>query len=124
MSTFSITTSKAKWYTLAAYLNYQINETKRLSFRAETFIDQQGFKTSLATPSSIGSTAINKQVQINALTITYGYLVDPALELRAEARLDRATLPSGVSGIYTTNFSTGATTNNASSASVQAVYKF
>jgi hypothetical protein len=126
----SFTDSKPKWYTLAAYFNYQLNEKNRWSLRLEDFVDQSGFKTALNT-TNLGTTgilnnAVNKFIQVQSVTLTYGYLVDPSLEIRAEARMDRANLPGTLtSGLFATNSaSTPQTTNNASSASIEAVYKF
>jgi len=117
------TNTRMQWYTVAGYLNYQINETKRLSFRAETFVDKQGYKSDLAYGVT---TFAGSFITVNSLTATYGYLVDPALELRAEVRFDRANMPGALAntGLFTTNFGAGTVTNNAASGSIEAVYKF
>jgi len=119
----TFTDSKPRWYTLAAYFNYQVNEKSRWSLRLEDFIDQSGFKS--ATASALSSAAASKYIQVQSYTLTYGYLVDPALEVRAEVRLDRANLPGTLSGGLFYSKSDGSlTTNNASSGSIEAVYKF
>jgi len=117
------TDTKPRWYTLAAYFNYQVNEKNRWSLRVEDYVDQTGFKTSQATTAL--SSSVNKFIQVQSYTLTYGYLVDPALEIRAEVRLDRANLPGTITGgLFYTKSDGTQSTNNASSGSIQAVYKF
>ena len=119
----TFTDSKPRWYTLAAYFNYQVNEKNRWSLRLEDFIDQSGFKSAIG--SALGSTAANKYIQVQSVTLTYGYMVDSSLELRAEARIDRANLPGSITGGLFYSKSDGTqTTNNGSSGSIEAVYKF
>ena len=119
----TFTDSKPRWYTLAAYFNYQVNEKNRWSLRLEDFIDQSGFKSALG--SALSSAAANKYIQVQSFTLTYGYMVDSSLELRAEARIDRANLPGSTTGGLFYSKSDGTqTTNNGSSGSIEAVYKF
>ncbi len=119
----SFTDSKPRWYTLAAYFNYQVNEKNRWSLRLEDFIDQSGFKSAIGSP--LGSAAANKYIQVQSVTLTYGYMVDSSLELRAEARIDRANLPGSIPGGLFYSKSDGTQkTNNGSSGSIEAVYKF
>jgi Putative beta-barrel porin-2, OmpL-like. bbp2 len=121
--TTAFSDSKPRWYTLAAYFNYQVNEKNRWSLRVEDYVDQTGFKTALATTPL--SSVNNKYIQVQSFTLTYGYLVDPALEVRAEVRLDRANLPGTLSGgLFFTKSDGSQSTNNASSGSIEAVYKF
>jgi len=118
------TDTKPRWYTLAAYFNYQVNEKNRWSLRLEDFVDQTGFKTVLGS-TPVSSSAANKYIQVQSFTLTYGYLVDPALEVRAEVRLDRANLPGTLTGgLFYTKSDGSQTSNNAASGSIQAVYKF
>jgi hypothetical protein len=120
----TFTDSKPRWYTLAAYFNYQMNEKNRWSLRLEDFIDQSGFKTAVNS-DPLTSIAPNKYIQVQSVTLTYGYMVDSALELRAEARIDRANLPGSITtGLFYSKSDGTQTTNNASSASIEAVYKF
>jgi hypothetical protein len=119
----TFTDSKPRWYTLAAYFNYQANEKNRWSLRLEDFIDQSGFKSALG--SALGSNAAGKYIQVQSATLTYGYMVDSALELRAEARIDRANLPGSITGgLFYSKSDGNQTTNNGSSGSIEAVYKF
>jgi hypothetical protein len=118
------TDSKPRWYTLAAYFNYQMNEKNRWSLRLEDFIDQSGFKSALGN-TPIGASAVNKYIQVQSVTLTYGYMVDSALEIRAEARMDRANLPGTIAGgLFYTKSDGSQSTNNATSGSIEAVYKF
>jgi len=120
----TFTDSKPKWYTLAAYFNYQVNEKNRWSLRLEDFVDQSGFKTALGS-TPVGISAASKFIQVQSVTLTYGYLVDPALEIRAEARMDRANLPGTLTnGLFYSKSDGTQFTNNAASGSIEAVYKF
>jgi hypothetical protein len=110
-----------------------MNEKNRWSLRLEDFIDQSGFKTAIGTSlsncplctASLNTSAAGQYIQVSSITLTYGYLVDPSLEIRAEARMDRANLPGTITkNLFITNSTGTLSSNTASSASIEAVYKF
>lgn len=70
----------AKWEAIVGYVNYQITDKFRTSFRAEQFDDKDGWK--------LGA---GKQ-KVKGLTLTAAYAPTPAFELRGEVRQDKADL--------------------------------
>ena len=68
---------KAKWQGLAGYVNYQLNDYWRLSFRGEYFDDKDGYRTGL----------VQKWKEVTA---TVAYLINKNFEVRAEVREDRS----------------------------------
>ncbi len=88
----------ASWYGVAGYINYAINDTWRMSLRAEYLDDQDGFNFGTST-------------KVNEGTLTFGYMPAKKFELRLEGRYDTFK-PDG-----------GGNSNN-TQAWVQALYKF
>jgi hypothetical protein len=68
----------AKWYGVAVYANYQIDDKSRISVRAETYQDDQGYKTGIDAESH----------RDDEITLTYGYSPAANFELRSELRFD------------------------------------
>jgi Putative beta-barrel porin-2, OmpL-like. bbp2 len=97
--------TKSKWSGLAGYANYQFNDQWRLSFRAETFSDKQGYRTGVAQKWNEG-------------TLTVAWLPIKPVELRAEVRRDH----SNVASFLDANGVTGRNNNN--SYGLQFLYKF
>jgi len=96
--------SKAKWSGLAAYANYQISEPWRVSVRAETFKDADGFRTGVV------------QTWKEA-TVTVGYAASKNTELRGEIRKD-------TSDVAAFAYSDGVARKAQNSVALEAVYKF
>jgi Putative beta-barrel porin-2, OmpL-like. bbp2 len=96
--------SKAKWDGLAGYVNYQINDPWRVSLRAESFKDTDGYRTGVAQTW--------KEV-----TVTLGYAVSKNTELRGELRKDTSDVASFA-------FSDGIARKSQDSVGLEAVYKF
>jgi len=70
----------AKWYGVAGYFNYAIDDAWRVSVRAEYLDDKDGFGTT-------GSTG-NGEIKVDEGTVTVGFAPDKHFELRAEGRYD------------------------------------
>jgi hypothetical protein len=100
----AVATGTAKWSGLAAYMNYQINDPWRVSVRAETFKDADGFRTGVV------------QTWKEA-TVTVGYAVSKNTELRGEVRKD-------VSDVASFAYSDGIARKGQNSLAMEAVYKF
>lgn len=93
------------WDGWAGYANYQFTDQWRLSFRAETFNDANGYRTGVVQ-------------KWKEATLALAYLPTKAIEVRAEVRGDRSNVASfrdrdGVTG-----------RNNQNSYGVQFLYKF
>lgn len=96
--------AKAKWNGLAAYANYQINDLWRLSARAETFKDTDGYRTNII------------QTWKEA-TLTVGYAPTKSMELRGEVRKDTSDQAAFA-------YSDGTPRKAQSSLGLEAIYKF
>lgn len=97
--------TKGEWSGWAGYANYEFTPQWKLSFRAETFDDKDGYRTGVVQ-------------KWKEATLTLAYLPTKAIELRGEVRNDRSNVASfldkdGVTG-----------RNNMSSYGVQFLYKF
>jgi hypothetical protein len=75
----------AKWWGIATYANYAINDTWRTSLRLEYLDDQDGFATGL-----VGSGG-----KLNEGTLTFGYAASKNFEFRFEGRYDTAKPDAG-----------------------------
>ncbi len=100
----AVATGTAKWSGLAGYMNYQINDPWRVSVRAETFKDADGYRTGVAQTWKEG-------------TVTVGYAVSKSTELRGEVRKD-------FSNVASFAYSDGIARKGQSSVAMEAVYKF
>lgn len=96
--------SDAKWHALASYVNYQIDDTWRVAYRNEAFDDPNGYRSGLAQ-------------NLSSNTLTVGYAVSKALEVRGEYRADKSTQSSFLQ-------SNGSGTSGQHSYAVDAVYQF
>src|SRR5450759_3342154 len=96
--------AKAKWNGLAGYVNYQINDPWRVSFRAETFKDADGYRTGI----------VQKWKEV---TLTVGYAPTKSTELRGEVRKD-------TSDQAAFGYSDGIARKAQSSLGLEAIYKF
>ena len=76
-----VANKKAKWNGLAAYANYQINDLWRISARAETFKDTDGYRTGVVDANGVGQ-------KWKEATLTVGYAPTKSTELRGEVRKD------------------------------------
>ena len=97
--------SKAKWYGLAGYVNYQIDEKWKVSLRGEYFDDRDGYRTGVAQ-------------KWKEATLTLGYTPIKNLELRAEIRGDRSNVPAFVNSDEVT------ASKSQRSVGLEAIYKF
>lgn len=97
--------SKAKWYGLAGYVNYQIDEKWKVSLRGEYFDDRDGYRTGVAQ-------------KWKEATLTLGYTPIKNLELRAEIRGDRSNVPAFVNSDEVT------ASKSQRSFGLEAIYKF
>lgn len=89
--------SSAAWYGVAAYLNYAINDTFRVSVRGEYYDDKDGYLTlydqnvCALGEDDCDSGALNKSPFGQNLyegTVTFGYAPTKNIELRLEGRYD------------------------------------
>jgi len=94
---YDIKGSGASWYGVAAYVNFAINDTWRVSGRAEYYDDKDGYLTMYNQDycalgeSGCEETAIIKSPQGQNLyegTVTLGYAPSKNIELRLEGRYD------------------------------------
>ncbi len=94
---YDIKGSGASWYGVAAYVNFAINDTWRVSGRAEYYDDKDGYLTlynqdyCALGESGCEETAIIKSPQGQNLyegTVTLGYAPSKNIELRLEGRYD------------------------------------
>lgn len=97
--------SKAVWSGWAGYANYAFTDQWKLSLRAETFDDKDGYRTGLVQ-------------KWKETTLTLAWLPTKPIEVRAEVRRDR----SNVSAFLDRDNVTGRNTN--SSFGLQFLYKF
>ena len=98
-------TNRAKWSGLAGYANYQIDDSWRLSLRAEYFDDRDGYRTGVAQ-------------KWKEATLTAGYTPIKNLELRGEIRGDRSNVPAFVKTENVT------ASKSQRSVGLEAIYKF
>ncbi len=95
----------AKWAGLAGYVNYAINDTWRLSFRAENFDDKDGYRLN------------GPQQKVKEGTFTLAAMPSKSAEVRFEVRYDKSDKQS----FTETN---GMPTDKQYSLGVEALYKF
>lgn len=98
------TVIKAKWSGVAAYVNYQINEPWRISVRAETFNDKDGYRTGVVQ-------------KWKEATFTVGYAPSKSMELRGEVRKDTSDKASFA-------YNDGIARKSQNSVGLEAIYKF
>lgn len=96
--------AKAKWNGLAAYANYQINDMWRVSARAETFKDTDGYRTGIVQ-------------KWKEATLTLAYAPAKSVELRGEVRKDTSDQAAFA-------YSDGVARKAQSSVGLEAIYKF
>lgn len=96
----------AKWYGIAAYANYAINDNWRVSLRGEYLKDKDGFISGANQSLKEG-------------TITVGYDPTKVFELRVEVRYDKAGEDIFTRAVTFPEFS-----NNLFEFALQGVYKF
>lgn len=94
---------KAKWDGLAGYVNYKFSDALRVSLRAETFDDKDGYRTGTVQ-------------KLDEYTLTAGYAPAANLELRAELRQDKSDQKPFTDG--------GNPTDKQRLFALEAVYKF
>ena len=97
--------NQARWYGLAGYVNYQIDEMWKISLRGEYFNDRDGYRTGISQ-------------KWKEATLTLGYTPIKNLELRAEIRGDRSNVPAFV------NSDERSASKSQRSAGLEAIYKF
>ena len=96
---------KAKWQGVAGYVNYQIADPWRVSFRAEYFNDENGYRTGIAQ-------------KWKEATLTLAYVPTKEWEIRGEVRTDHSDQAAFLK-------SDGrASTNRQNSAGLEVLYKF
>lgn len=96
--------TKAKWTGIAGYGTYQFTDMWRLSVRAESFDDEDGYRTGVVQKWKEG-------------TITLGFLPAKSFELRAEIRYDKSDVASFAKP-------DGSASKSQTSYGLQALYKF
>ncbi len=96
---------------VAGYLNYQFNNTYRISFRAEDVRDNSGWATDPYSGAYIGGVAPGPN-NVREATLTFGYAPVKNTELRLEGRYDHSDLP-----VYNNS-------NNMTTFGIQGIYKF
>jgi hypothetical protein len=101
---------KAKSQGVAGYVSYMFTEQWRLAFRAEYFKDNDGFRLGF------------DDTKYKEGTLTLAYLPTKSIELRAEARYDKASPPSTITGVWKN--SDGTFSNSLTTVALQAIYKF
>jgi len=97
--------SKAVWWGIAGYANYQFTDQWKLSLRAEVLDDRDGYRTGIVQKWKEG-------------TLTLAWLPARPIEVRAEVRRDR----SNVAAFLDRDGLTGRNTSD--SYAVQFLYKF
>jgi hypothetical protein len=97
-------TGSAKWSGVAVYANYQINDPWRVSVRAESFNDKDGYRTGVVQ-------------KWNEATLTVGYAPSKTMELRGEVRKDTSDKASFA-------YNDGIARKGQNSLGLEAVYKF
>jgi len=97
----------ARWYGVAGYINYAINDQWRISLRAEYVDDQDGFLT-------------GAQQKLKEGTITLGYSPAKNIELRFEGRVDKA----GEDTFFKNRAALAPDTDSLTGFAVQGVFKF
>ena len=104
------------YWGVAGYLNYQINEQYRVSFRAEEVRDNSG--AALATGIDTGGYVVLVGPNtVREATLTLGYAPVKAFELRGEIREDRAD-----KGLFAE--SNGILSQSMTTYGLQGIYKF
>ena len=96
--------AKAKWNGLAAYANFQINDMWRVSARAETFKDTDGYRTGIVQ-------------KWKEATLTVGYAPSKSMELRGEVRKDTSDQAAFA-------YNDGVARKTQNSLGLEAIYKF
>jgi len=96
---------KATWWGVAGYVNYQLSDQWRVSFRAEYFDDKDGYRTGVIQKWKEG-------------TLTLAYMPTKSVELRAEVRGDK----SDQNSFLDTDHVSGKSTNT--SIGFEGIYKF
>lgn len=99
-----------EWTTFAGYVNYAFNDQWRVSLRGEILDDKEGFVT---------ATGVAQKVKEG--TVTFGYALAKAFELRAELRYDWSDQPVFQSRVNATGVSTG---DHQTGFALQGLYKF
>ena len=94
----------AEWDGVAGYVNFQANDTVRLSVRTEVFDDRDGARTGTSQ-------------QLKEVTATVGYAVDKSLELATEVRHDLSNVDSFLDD-------DGAPDDQQTSLAIRGLYKF
>jgi len=97
-------TGTARWSGIAAYANYQISDLWRVSLRAESFDDTDGYRTGVVQ-------------KWKEATLTVGYAASKSLELRGEVRKDTSDKAAFA-------YNDGIARKSQSSLGLEAVYKF
>jgi hypothetical protein len=120
----------ARWYGVAGYVNYQLSERWRGSWRAEWFDDAQGYRTGVDQPPNDGLDGAHNDGaapvgQIwTEITVTAGYAPTKHFEARVEVRADKSNQSDAF--VSSINSATGATrgTDQQESVALQGVFKF
>lgn len=94
----------AEWDGVAGYVNFQANDTVRLSARAEVFDDRDGYRTGV-------------EQQLKEVTATVGYAVDKNLDLAFEVRHDQSNADSFLDN-------DGESDDQQTSLAIRGLYKF
>jgi hypothetical protein len=97
-------TGKAKWKALALYANYSITDAVKVSYRHESFNDPDGYRSGIAQ-------------NLKSNTVTVGYQLAPAMQVRAEVRKDTSDKASFLKA-------DGTATSGQTSYSVETIYQF
>ena len=121
----------ARWDGVAGYVNYQLSEHWRGSWRTEWFDDAQGYRTGVDQPQSGAVDGAHNDVAATPVgqtwtevTFTLGYAPTKHFEARVEARADKSNQSDAF--VSSVNPATGATrgTDQQESVALQGVVKF
>jgi len=118
---YAPTGTSASWYGIAAYLNYALNDTWRVSLRGEYYDDKDGYLTlydanyaALGLEDSRATIASPTGQNLYEGTITIGYDPTKNIELRLEGRYDT----------YNGNSALNAPSLDVAQGWLEALYKF
>jgi hypothetical protein len=113
----------ARWDGVAGYINYQLSDHWRGSWRTEWFDDPQGYRTGVDQPQNGVVASPSGQIWTE-MTFTLGYAPTKHFEVRLEARADKSNESDAF--VSSINAGTGAArfTDQQESGALQGVFKF
>jgi hypothetical protein len=113
----------ARWDGVAGYVNFQLSDHWRSSWRAEWFDDQQGYRTGVDQPQLYVTAAPIGQIWTE-LTFTLGYAPTKHFEGRLEARTDKSNEENTFTSSINAVTDEMRFTNRQNSVAIQGIFKF